>query len=401
MAIRSIKQMKALKGKVVLVRVGYDVPLDDKLQITDDARIRATIPTIKFLASKGARTVLLSHLGRPEGKDQKLSLKPVVPVLQKLAKLKLSFVPKTRDFDAELKAMKDGDVLLLENIRYEPGEDAKSPEYPALCEYYAKFADIFVNEAFSVSHRASASMVGIPKRMQELKKPACVGLQMLEEIEMLTPLLKPKGFSVAIVGGAKVKDKIGTIKTLVKLFSKVLIGGGMANTFLVASGKSVGKSKVEEEFIPEVKELLKNPKIVIPVDGVLGRLKDPAAKITSAVPSGSVNFAKGSPAPDTYVLDVDAGTVALFALDIKKANTVFWNGPLGVFETEAFRKGTYEVGKAVAACKGFTVVGGGDSAAAIELMGLKKKIKWVSTGGGAAQEFVEKQGHLPAVDVLL
>ncbi len=402
MTIKSVKDLQGqLQGKRVLVRVGYDVPFDDKGNITDDSRIRATLPTIDFLREEGARIILLSHLGRPKGIDPSLSLRPVAKALHTIrSDYKIEFVPfcKGKGMETILGQMKDTNILMLDNVRFEKGEE-QGPEYDAFCEEMSLLFQVYINEAFSVSHRSSASMVGIPKRMKEKGKDICVGLQTLKEIEMLTPLLKPRGYSVAVIGGAKVKDKIRTIKKFLDIFSKVLIGGGMANTFLAAAGKSVGKSKVENEFLEELRPLLANPKLMTPLDGMKGKLIDDNM-IVHAKAVGVVDFSSEAPKEDEYVLDIGRRTIAYFREELKKADTIFWNGPMGVFENPAFFEGTKEVAEVMAQSRALTVVGGGDTVLATDRVGVTKKMKWVSTGGGASQEFIENNGSLPAIDIL-
>ena len=379
-----------VKGKRVLMRVDFNVPQDANGAITDDTRIRAALPTIREVLAKGARAVvLMSHLGRPKGVDEKLRLAPVAERLSKHLKLKVlalqdSTGPAIEKAVAEAPA---GSVVLLENVRFNAGEQKADP---ALSAAYARLGDVFVNDAFGTSHRAECSVSEIAKLL-----PSVAGRLLQAEIDAFGRVLKePKRPLVAILGGAKVSDKLLVIDNLLERCDTLLVGGGMAYTFLKAMGQGIGKSLCEDERMDVVKAALAKAKarkveLLLPVDHVVADrfAADAAAKTVEAIPDGWM------------ALDIGPKTRKLFAERIAGAQTIVWNGPMGVFEMPAFCEGTKAVGKAVAAAKGYTVVGGGDSVAALEQLKLSAKVKHVSTGGGASLELLEGKA-LPGITSL-
>jgi phosphoglycerate kinase len=377
------------KGKKALVRVDFNVPMKDGV-VGDDTRIRAALPTIEYLLKQGASVILCSHLGRPKGgPDPKFTLKPVAEYLGKLMGKPVAFAedcvgPKA---EAAAKALKPGDVLVLENTRFHPEEEKNDMD---LAKQMASLADVYVNDAFGSAHRAHSSTEGVAHFL-----PAVAGLLMEKEIKYLGQAIDdPKRPFVAILGGAKVSDKIGVIKNLLTKADTILIGGGMANTFFKAQGYPMGDSLVENEALDTARELLKvgGSKLRLPVDVVLAdKFEEGAAQ--KVVPTG--------PVPDGWrILDIGPKTVEAYSKVIKEAGTVVWNGPMGVFEMKPFAKGTFEIAKAMADCKAVTVIGGGDSVAAVQESGLADKITHISTGGGASLEMLEGL-TLPGLAALL
>jgi phosphoglycerate kinase len=383
-----------VQNKRVLVRVDFNVPLDKATgAITDDARIRAALPTIRYLIGQGARVVLCSHLGRPDGKVvDKLRL---TPVAQRLSELLGQPVAKTDDcvgpaVQAAVAAMKPGDVLLLENLRFHAEEEANDA---AFARQLAALAEVYVNDAFGTAHRAHASTEGVAHYL-----PAVAGFLMEKEIDYLSRALEsPARPFDAIIGGAKVSDKIAVLENLLGKVDALLIGGGMANTFLKAQGHEVGQSLVEDDKLDVARSLLaqaqaRHVRLLLPVDVVVAdKVAADAAWKTVAVTA--------VPA-DWRILDVGPKTVETFASELQSAQTVVWNGPLGVFEFPAFAQGTIALAKALAASHATTIIGGGDSAAAVEKAGVADKITHISTGGGASLEFLEGK-TLPGVAALL
>lgn len=378
-----------VQGKKVLVRVDYNVPISEG-RITDDRRIRATVPTIQYLLDHGAAVILMSHLGRPKGKPTpEFRLDPVAQRLSEILGIPVKKLDDCVGPEVEkaVKEMKPGEVILLENLRFHPEEEANDPEF---ARQLASLADIYVNDAFATAHRAHASTEGVAHYL-----PAVAGFLMEREIRFLGLLLsEPDRPFVAILGGAKISDKIGVIENLLPKVDLLLIGGGMANTFFKALGYKVGDSLVEDEALGVASELLRKggDKLILPVDVVI------AERVASDAP---VKVVKPGEVPEGWrILDIGPETVELFKEKLRQARTVFWNGPLGVFEVEPFSKGTFAIAQALAELEGVTtVVGGGDSAAAVEAAGVAEKITHVSTGGGASLEFLEGR-ELPGVAIL-
>jgi phosphoglycerate kinase len=392
MAIKSVKEL-AVEGKRVFVRVDFNVPLTPARGVADDARIRAAMPTIQHLADRGARIVLGSHLGRPKGgPDPSSSLEPVGARLAELLgkDVLLADEPAGDGARKVVSDLRDGQVALLENLRWNPGEEQNDD---GLARTLASYCDVYVNDAFGTAHRAHASTAGMVKYVAE--KGA--GLLMIKEIEFLSRLLgEVERPYVAVIGGAKVSDKIAVLESLAGRVNRMLIGGAMANTFLRAQGKALGRSKVEEDKLPLARSFLKKAEekgvaVLLPRDVVVAAtLDDAAGKVVSvdAVPNGLM------------ALDIGPETSRGFADELSKARTIFWNGPMGVFEKKPFAAGTMSVAHAVAANKrALSVVGGGDSAAAIEEAGVADQISHLSTGGGASLEFIEGK-TLPGIAAL-
>ncbi len=377
------------RGRKILIRVDYNVPLKDGA-VADDTRIRASIPTLKYLLDRGGILILCSHLGRPKGEVvPELSLRPVAKQLSLLLGRPVQFQPDSVGAEVQqaISALSEGDVLLLENTRFHPEEKANDPGFAARL---AAPADLFVNDAFGSAHRAHASTVGVAEIL-----PAVAGFLMEKELEYLGDALgEPSHPFIAILGGAKISDKIGVVERLLTMADRLLIGGGMANTFLAAQGYALGESLVEEDSIETAKKILgeSGDEILLPSDVVVGEAFD-ADTSYKVVPIDEV--------PEGWrAMDIGPVTVQTFTEAIKDAALIVWNGPMGVFEFDAFSEGTRAVAQAVADCEGVTIVGGGDSAAAVRQAGLADKISHVSTGGGAALEFLEGK-TLPGVAVLL
>ena len=367
-----------VKGKRVLVRVDYNVPIKDG-KVDDDTRIRAAMPTLNYLLEHGAALILCSHLGRPKaGPDPKYSLRPVADHLSKLIGKPVSFAEDCVGPDAEkaAKALKPGDVLLLENTRFHPGEEKNDLD---LARQLASLADIYVNDAFGSAHRAHSSTEGVARYL-----PAVAGLLMEKEIRYLgQAIANPKHPFVAILGGAKISDKIGVIRNLLQKADQVLIGGGMANTFFKAQGYPVGDSLVEDDALDTARELIQmsSNRLRLPVDIVIGDRFDADAD-RKVMPMG--------PVPEGWrILDIGPKTIAAYQKVLAGAGTVVWNGPMGVFEFPRFADGTYGVAKAVADSNAISIIGGGESVSAIQKSGLSDKITHISTGGGASLEMLE------------
>ena len=384
---RTIKDIQDFNGKRVLVRVDFNVPLKNG-QITDDTRIRAALPTIEYLLSKGASVALMSHLGRPKGVDPSQSLKPAAARLGELIKRPVQFAEDCVGEPAESKskALKPGDVLLLENLRFHKEEEKNDP---AFAKQLAANGDLYVNDAFGSAHRAHASVEAVAHFL-----PAAAGFLMEKEINYLGGVLdNPQRPFVAILGGAKISDKLPVIKNLANLADKLIIGGGMANTFLKAEGYEMGDSLVENDAIEQARELLAccSGKLILPVDAVVADAFSNEAK--------SETVSVGGVKPGWRILDIGPHSTIKYVDALKGAKTIFWNGPMGVFEFSKFAAGTTEVAKAVASSGATTVIGGGDSVAAVEQAGVADKISHISTGGGASLEFMEGK-VLPGVAAL-
>lgn len=377
-----------VQNKRVLVRVDFNVPIE-KGRITDDRRIRAALPTINYLVDHGACVVLVSHLGRPKGgRDEKYSLRPVAGRLQELLNRPVEMADDVigESVQQQIRDMKPGDVLLLENVRFYPQEEKNDP---AFAKQLAELADLYVNDAFGSAHRAHASTEGVAHYL-----PAVAGFLMEQELNYLgRALAAPARPFVAILGGAKISDKIGVITNLLDKVDLLLIGGGMANTFAKAVGYPVGESLVENDKLEMARDLIAQAKgkLILPVDWVIGDkfAADAASKVVDLqqVPEG------------WRILDIGPRTVELFEQKLKDAKTVVWNGPLGVFEFPRFAQGTIEIAKRLATTGATTIIGGGDSAAAVEQAGVADKITHISTGGGASLEFLEGK-ELPGVAAL-
>ena len=367
-----------VKGKRVLVRVDYNVPIKEG-KVGDDTRIRAAMPTLNYLLEHGAAVILCSHLGRPKGgPDPKYSLKPVAEYLSQLSGKSVAFAEDCVGPAAEAaaKALKPGGILLLENTRFHPEEEKNDLE---LAKKMAALADVYVNDAFGSAHRAHSSTEGVARFL-----PAVAGFLMEEEIKYLgQAIANPKKPFVAILGGAKISDKIGVIRNLLTKADQVLIGGGMANTFFKAQGYPVADSLVEDEALETARELLQlgGTHLRLPVDMVVAD-KFEAEAASKTMPTG--------PVPDGWrIMDIGPQTVAAYAKTVANAGTVVWNGPMGVFEFPNFAKGTFGVAQAVADSKAISIIGGGDSVAAVTAAGLADRITHISTGGGASLEMLE------------
>ena len=372
-----------LRGKRVIIRADYNVPLDDSLQITDDTRIRSTLPTINRAVDEGAKVILCSHLGRPKGKfDPKFSLAPVAKRLQRLLGKEVIFAPDCIGSAVEglVAKMQPGDVMLLENLRFHPEEEKNEDGFS---KALASLADVYINDAFGAAHRAHASTVGITKFIPE----AAAGYLLKKEIEYLEGAVEnPVRPFVAILGGAKVSGKIGVIENLGKKVDKVIIGGGMAFTFLKAMGLEIGQSLVENDMLDFAKGVQDHAfssgvKFYLPVDCVVAASREPGAE-TKIVPVQEIP--KG-----WYGLDIGPASVKLFSEAVQDAKTILWNGPMGMFEVDAFARGTLAMAHSVANAYALTIVGGGETALAIHRAGESESISFISTGGGAALELLE------------
>jgi phosphoglycerate kinase len=383
MAKKTLADLSDLRGKRVLIRVDFNVPQDAAGNITNDRRIRAALPTIRHVLDAGGSAIVMSHLGRPKGDPKKDAPFKMDRVAERLKQLLGRPVTKVDEVvgprvEAAAQALKPGEVLVLENLRFHPGEQKGDPAFAA---QLAKLADVYVNDAFGTCHRGDASMVAVPAAMAG--KPRVVGMLVAKELEILDRLLSaPPRPLVGVLGGAKVSDKIGFIKALLGRVDRVLIGGAMTYTFMKAQGRGVGASRVEGDKLDVARELLNlgQGKILLPGDHlVVERLDAPQS---ARVVAGDI--------PDTWIgVDVGPETIGRYREEIVRAGTVVWNGPMGKFEDEPYSKGTRAVADAMAASKGVTIVGGGETAEAVEAFGLDGKMTHVSTGGGAFLEYVE------------
>lgn len=382
-----------VRNKRVIVRCDFNVPMKDGV-ITDDTRIAAAMPTVEYLISQGAKIILMSHLGRPKGKpNHEYSLEPVARRISELLKKQVFFAACDKVVVQEIvdasKDLNPGDVVLLENLRFRPEEEANDPVF---AQDLASLADVYVSDAFGTVHRAHASTAGIAKYL-----PSVSGFLIEKELKFLGDALDaPKRPFVAILGGSKVSDKIGVIENLIDKADTIIIGGGMAYTFLKANGKNIGNSICEEDKLELAKELqekalAKNVKFLLPVDSKCGDRFEEGCNTC---------FADSETMPDGWMgMDIGPNTIRLYEEAIKNAGTVVWNGPMGVFEFEAFQDGSKAIAKAMAESGAVTVIGGGDSAAAVKKFGLEDKITHISTGGGASLEFLEGK-VLPGVAAL-
>ena len=387
----TLKDME-LKGKRVLLRVDFNVPLNSNLQITNDKRMRETLPTIQYLIERQAKIIIVSHLGRPKGKVvPEFSLKPVAEHLRELLQMPIILADDVAGSETYkyVRTMKPGDIVMMENVRFDPREEENDAEF---AKELAGVADVYCNDAFGTMHRAHASTCKITDYL-----PSCIGFLVERELQVLGGALEnPKRPFVVIIGGAKIKDKISLISRLIDVADVVLIGGAMAYTFLRAQGYSMGRSIVEKDRVQLARLLLEKAqtqgvKMVLPIDHIAAGEFSFSA---DAVTVGTKKFPRAG-----IGMDIGPATIRLFKYYISKAKTVFWNGPLGVAEFQKFAKGTNEVAMALADAKAFTIVGGGDSAKCIEQLKLQDKINHISTGGGAALQLLES-GSLPGLDCI-
>jgi phosphoglycerate kinase len=389
--MRTLRDLGDLDGKRVLVRVDFNVPLDDG-QVADDTRIRAALPTLEELRGRGARLVLVSHLGRPKDREPELSLRPAADRLAELSGADVTLAPNVigDDVRAFAENLGPGDVLVLENIRYEPGETKNDPE---LATALAELADVYVNDAFGTAHRAHASTEGVAHLVDE----RAAGLLLEREVSVLSKILEaPERPLVAVLGGAKVSDKIAVIERFLQVADSVLIGGAMCFPFFAAQGHSVGDSLCAEEDVELARRIMASVSgaragLELPVDLVIGERLAADSEVRSV---------DGVDVPDGWMgLDIGPRTAESYGGVIAAAGTVFWNGPMGAFEVEPFAAGTRAVAEAVAAAPGVTVIGGGDSVAAVVKFGLADDVTHISTGGGASLELIEGK-TLPGVEAL-
>lgn len=385
--MRDIRSLE-MRGRRVLVRTDYNVPISEGGVITDDTRIRASLQTLRYLLDNEASAVIIAtSLGRPKGYDEKLRLGPVAQRLSELLARDVEVLPFDLDeVRGQILRANQGSVLMLENLRFYPGETSNSTEFS---HQLSELADVYVDDAFGTAHRAHASVVGVPQLLE-----SAAGFLLMREVEVLSGLLRdPRRPFTALIGGAKISDKIGVINNLLPRVDNLLIGGAMANTFLLAKGLEVGKSLVERENVEVARRLLEEApeKLVLPTDCVVA--DDMGMPETArVVPVDRVPAA-------TAIFDIGSATVRSFAEVLATSGTVFWNGPMGVFEVPRFAEGSFGVARAIASIAGYTVVGGGDSVAAIEQSGMADDVDHISTGGGASLELLEGK-DLPGVAVL-
>ena len=392
MVLRTIERIP-LEGKRVFIRVDFNVPMDEYGTITDTTRIENAAPTITYAVERGAKVIVASHLGRPKGKvDRRYSLSPVARQLPGILGKPVAMAEDCigQRVAEKIDGMKEGDILLLENLRFHPGEEANDASFS---RELASMADVYINDAFGAAHRAHASIEGITRYMDVVG----AGFLMKKEIDCLERgTANPERPSIMILGGAKVSDKIGIIGHLLNEVNTLLIGGGMAYTFLKAGGVKVGKSLVEADQVDQALRTVseanrKGVKFLLPIDHVVGDRFDPKAT-KKVVPNGGI--------PSEWVaMDIGPKTVKIFLDEIREAKTIVWNGPMGVFEMEVFAQGTISIAKAIAQSKAFSIVGGGDTVAAVKMAGVADRISHISTGGGAVLEFLEGKS-LPGIEAL-
>jgi phosphoglycerate kinase len=382
-----------MKGKRVFLRVDFNVPLDKEGNVTSDKRVRASIPTINYALEKGAKLIIASHLGRPKGKRvDEMSLKPVVKVLSGLLKKDVTFLDDCVGAAVEqaVGKMKEGDIILLENLRFYPGEDKNDVDF---AKQLAALCDIYIDDAFAVSHRAAASNSAIT----EFVETCAAGFLLKNEVEYFKKaMVNPAKPLAAIIGGAKVSDKIGLLENLIEKVDKIIIGGGMAFSFLRAAGYETGKSLCEEEMLDTARKIVekakqKNVPFLLPVDAVIAQsaTAEAEAKICSVkeIPKGWIG------------LDIGPATISVFSEALQGVKTIIWNGPMGMFELVPFSKGTFELARAVANSGALSIIGGGDTDTAIKKAGLSAKMSYISTGGGAFLEWLEGK-TLPGIAAL-
>lgn len=376
----------SVDNKTVLLRVDYNVPMDEMGQVSDASRIIETKPTIDYLREHKAKVVILAHFGRPKGQvNDKYRFAPIVPTVEQVLGVPVQYLKDTigPEVKAKIQQMQSGDITLLENVRFYPGEEINDPVF---AKELADLGDIYVNDAFGAAHRAHASTAGIAAYL-----PHAAGLLMQREVEELTKVItKPEHPVVAIIGGAKISTKLALIMNLLPKVEYMLLGGALANTVLLAQNHKIGKSLVEADLADTMKDVLSN-KLKVPVDVVVAKAvaEDAEKRVISL----------GEVAEDDYILDIGPDTVKLYGDCIKSAKTILWNGPMGVFEMEAFAMGTYHVAKAVASSGAYSVLGGGETVSAVNKVGLEDKISFISTGGGAMLEFLEGK-TLPGIVAL-
>lgn len=383
---RTIKEVEELSGKKVLLRADFNVPLDENTNaILDTTRITEELPTIQYLVEAGAKVIVCSHLGRPTGVEEKYSLKPVADELAKHFEGKVTFCPVTIGTEAKkmVRKLKDGEILVLENVRFDEREEANDPKF---AKELASLAEFYVNDAFGTAHRKHASTYGVAEIL-----PSAIGFLIEKELSVIeNAYTNPQRPFVAVLGGAKVKDKINVIKKLIDVADTVLIGGGMAFTFLAAQGRNIGDSLFAEENLNDAKNILKlaekkGKKLLLPIDNVALE-NNKVYKV--------VEMHEGMEG-----LDIGPKTVKMFIKEIKKAGQIVWNGPVGKYEDKRFAKGTNKIAKAIAKSKAFSIIGGGDSISAINACGCAEQINHLSTGGGASLKLMEGSS-LPAVDII-
>jgi phosphoglycerate kinase len=390
--IKSIENFE-LEDKRLFLRLDLNVPVDDDGRITDDTRIQAALPTIRYAIDKGAKIILASHLGRPKGgPDPKFSLEPVAHHLTDVLKKEIILVEESRSHAprALLAGLKPSQIIMLENLRFDPGEEKNDRDF---AQWMASFSDIYINDAFGASHRAHASIVALP----ELMEKRGLGFLMRKEIEMLDRVrLHPESPFATVMGGAKVSDKIDVIEMLMDRVDSLLIGGAMAYTFLAAQNHTIGKSLVERDRIKFAGELIaraeaRRKRLLLPIDHRITQdFKD----------TSNVKVTENASIPEGWMgIDIGPRTAALYANELQRAKTIFWNGPMGVFEVPEFAQGTFAIARAITETQAVTIVGGGDSAAAAQASGLADKFSHISTGGGASLEFLQGE-KLPGVEVM-